>query len=95
MYLTILCGLLPCMILLGLITFYHLAPETWVEGGVGGWGVEGEGGGCATYYSIIFLNPLPPPRLGFHVIPLSVASEKLMILPPAIINAASLNRFTR
>lgn len=78
------------MILLGLITFYHLAPGTWVVGG-GGWG----GGGRGVVPPVIFLNPLRGAPLRLSCDPLSVPSEKLMILNPAIINAASLNRFTR
>ena len=79
------------MILLGLITFYHLAPGTWVVGGGGGWG----GGGRGVVPPVIFLNPLRGAPLRLSWDPLSVPSEKLMILNPAIINAASLNRFTR
>ena len=44
---------------------------------------------------VIFLNPLRGAPLRLSWDPLSVPSEKLMILNPAIINAASLNRFTR
>ena len=77
------------MILLGLITFYHLAPGTWVVGGGGG------GGGRGVVPPIIFLNLLRGAPLRLSCDPLSVPSEKLMILNPAVINGASLNRFTR
>ena len=77
------------MILLGLITFYHLAPGTWVGGGGGG------GRGRGVVPPIIFLNPPRGAPLRLSCDPLSVPSEKLMILNPAVINAASLNRFTR
>ena len=60
---------------------------------MGGGGGGGRGRGVVP--PNILLNPLRGAPLRLSCDPLSVPSEKLMILNPAIINAASLNRFTR
>ena len=75
-------------------TDHFLSPGTW-DLGSGGGGEEGGGRGRGVVPPIIFLNPLRGAPLRLSCDPLSVPSEKLMILNPAIINAASLNRFTR